>query len=59
MPNRRFCAEPIATLFRQIEVLMAQGKSVRRPAGKLDYRSRVLIAGARCTAGLRSIRRSG
>ena len=39
MPKKRFSAEQIVTLLRQIEVLMAQGKSARRPAGRLGYRS--------------------
>ena len=59
MPKKRFSAEQIVTLLRQIEVLMAQGSLRRRRAGKLGYRSRAIIAGARNTVGLRSTRRSG
>ncbi len=59
MPKKRFSAEQIVTLLRQIEVLMAQGNPAPEPAGKLAYRSRVIIAGARNTVVLRSIRRSG
>ena len=59
MPKKRFGAEQIVTLLRQIEVLMGQGKSTQKPAGKQEYRSRVIIAGARNTAGLRSTRPSG
>ena len=59
MPKKRFSAEQIVTLLRQIEVSMAQGKSPRRPVGLQRYRSRAITAGARNMAGLRSIRRSG
>src|ERR1039457_4465422 len=41
MPKKRFGAEQIVTLLRQIEVSMAQGKSARRPAGIRAYRSRI------------------
>lgn len=40
MPKKKFSAEQIVTVLRQIEVLMAQGNAIRRPAGKLGYRSR-------------------
>ena len=40
MPKKRFSAEQIVTLLRQIEVLMAQGKSARRPAEMQEYRNR-------------------
>ena len=59
MPKKRFSAEQIVTLLRQIEVSMAQGKSTAVPAGKLGSRSRAITAGARSMAGCSSIRRSG
>ena len=59
MPKKRFSAEQIVTLLRQIEVLMAQGKSAPEACRDAGYRSRAITAGARNTAGLRSIRRSG
>ena len=59
MPKKRFSAEQIVTLLRQIEVLMAQGNLPGEPAGMPVYRSRVIIAGAGNMVGLRSIRRSG
>jgi hypothetical protein len=59
MPKKRFSAEQIVTLLRQIEVLMAQGKPTPVACRDAAYRCRVFIAGARNTAVLRSIRRSG
>ena len=40
MPKKRFGAEQIVTLLRQIEVLMARARRHRRRAGKPGYRSR-------------------
>jgi transposase InsO family protein len=37
MPKIRFSTEPIVTLLRQIEISMAQGKTVRKPAGVWGY----------------------
>ena len=37
MPKKRFSAEQIVTLLRQIEVLMAQGKSARRCPFRKSY----------------------
>ena len=59
MPKKRFSAEQIVTLLRQIEVAMAQGKSARLRAGRPVSRSRVITAGARSMAGLISIRHGG
>ena len=59
MPKKRFSAEQVVTVLRQIEVLMAQGKATPEAAGKLGYRSRAITAGARSTAALSSARRSG
>jgi hypothetical protein len=41
MPKKRFSAEQIVTLLRQIEVLMAQANPRRRPAGMPTYRSKL------------------
>ena len=60
MAKKRFSAEQIVTLLRQIEVFMAQGRSApEASARKRAYRSRVFIAGARSMVALRSIRRRG
>jgi hypothetical protein len=59
MPKKRFNAEQIVTLFRQIEVSIAQEKSAPVACRDAAYRCRVIIAGARNTVGLRLIRRSG
>ena len=59
MPKKRFGAEQIVTLLRQIEVSMAQGKPTPVACRDRGYRNRVIIAGARNTAGSRSTRRSG
>lgn len=59
MAKKRFSAEQIVTLLRQIEVLMAQGKSAPEACRDAGYRNRVFTAGARSMADLRSTRRSG
>ena len=41
MPKKRFGAEQIVTLLRQIEVLMAQGKSAPEAYRDAGYRSRI------------------
>ena len=51
MPKKRFGAEQIVTLLRQIEVSMAQGKPTPVACRDRGYRNRVIIAGARDTAG--------
>ena len=40
MPKKRFSAEQIVTLLRQIEVSMAQGKSAPEACRMRAYRSR-------------------
>ena len=59
MPKKRFNAEQIVVLLRQIEVLTSQGKTPAVRVGRPGYRSRAIIAGARNTAGLKSIRPDG
>ena len=41
MSKKRFSAEQIVTLLRQIEVLMAQVNLRRRPAEMRGYRNRI------------------
>ena len=50
MAKKRFSAEQIVTLLRQIEVLMAQGKSAPEACRDAGYRNRVFTAGARSMA---------
>ena len=59
MPKKRFSAEQIVVVLRQIEVLMSQGKDRGWHAGRPEYRSRVIIAGGKNTADLSLIRRNG
>ena len=40
MPKKRFSAEQIVVVLRQIEVLLSQGKSPPVGAERLGYRSR-------------------
>jgi hypothetical protein len=40
MPKKRFKAEQIVVLLRQISVLMSQGKAAPVPVGKPEFRSR-------------------
>lgn len=50
MPKKRFSAEPIVMLLRQIEVLLSQGK-VAPVACRDGIGSRAIIAGGRNTVG--------
>ena len=59
MPKKRFSAEQIVVVLRQIEVLMSQGKATPVACRKPEFRSRATIAGARNTADLSLIRRNG
>jgi hypothetical protein len=59
MPKKRFNAEQIVVLLRQIEVLMSQGKAAPVACREAEFRSRVIIAGEMNTVVLSSIRRSG
>ena len=45
MPKKRFSAEQIVVLFRQIEVLISQGKAPPIACREAGIRSRVTIAG--------------
>lgn len=56
MPKKRFSAEQIVVVLRQIEVLMSQGKTPAVACREAGYRSRVIIAGERNTADLSLIR---
>ena len=58
MPKKRFSAEQIVVVLRQIEVLMSQVKTARWLAGKPGFRSRVIIADGKNTADLSLIGRS-
>ena len=59
MSKKRFSAEQIVVVLRQIEVLMSQGKAAPVACRERAYRSKVTIAGERNTADLNSIRRNG
>jgi hypothetical protein len=56
--KKRFKAEQIVVLLRQIEVLMSQGKAAPVACRKPEYRSRAIIAGGRNTVVLSSMRPS-
>lgn len=58
MSKKRFSAEQIVALLRQIEVATAQGKTIGR-AGKPGYRIRATSAGARSMAAWTSTRLAG
>ena len=58
MPKKRFSAEQIVVLLRQIEVLMSQGKAAPVACQAAGISQRSTIDGGRSTAGLRLIRRS-
>ena len=59
MPKKRFSAEQIVTLLRQIEVLMAQGKAAPEACREAGKSQQSITGGARNMAALRSTRRSG
>jgi len=59
MPKKRFSAEQIVVVLRQIEVFMSQGKTPAVACREAGIRSRAIIAGERNTAGSSLIRRSG
>ena len=50
MPMKRYKAEQIVTLLRQIEVGIANGKPTRKPARKLRSLSRRTTAGGKSSA---------
>lgn len=50
MSIKKFKAEQIVTLLRQIEVKVANGKTTRKPAGKPRLLPRPTTAGARSSA---------
>ena len=53
MPKKRFSAEQIVTLLRQIEVVMGQVSRPRLRAGMQGSRNRVFIAGEKSTEDFR------
>jgi len=59
MPKKRYSAERVVTLLRQIEVSMAQRNATPVACRDAAYLCRVFIAGTRNTVGWRSIRPSG
>jgi putative transposase len=59
MPKKRFSAEQIVTLLRQIEVLMAQSKTAPKACGGAGISQQSFYRWPRNTVALRSIRRSG
>ena len=59
MPKKRFSAEQIVALLRQIEVATAQGKTIALRAGKPGYRTRATSVGARSTGVWTSTRLVG
>ena len=60
MAKKRFNAEQIVTLLRQIEVAMGlRVNQPRWPVGKPGYRSRAITVGARNMAACRLSRPSG
>ena len=52
MPKKRFSAEQIVTLLRQIEVSMAQGKSTPDACRAAEISHRVITAGCHAVCGL-------
>ncbi len=52
MPMKRYKAEQIVTILRQIEVGIANGKLTRKPARKLKSRYRRCISQERSLTGL-------
>ena len=59
MPKKRFSAEQIVVVLRQIEVLMLPGKATPVACREAGISHRATIAGARNTADLSLIRRNG
>jgi len=59
MRKKRFSAEQIVMLLRQIEVSMAQVNLPQKSAGLQRYHNKGIIAGAGNSVAGRSIRRNG